>query len=102
MLKLVEESSGIGELVRQGSVLRQVRYSISRYQGIVEGSGMPVPGLFRIEGVIDAEAAAAVPELFGVPLTLRLDDGRALGVVLTGPDGRILSEGHGPSRCLCC
>ena len=31
-----------------------------------------------------------------------LEDGRALRVSLAAPDGRILSEGHGPSRCMCC
>jgi hypothetical protein len=33
---------------------------------------------------------------------LRLEDGRALPVTLADACGRVLSEGHGPSRCQCC
>lgn len=98
--KLIEESSGTGELVKDGTVLGRVRYSISRYQGMLVGSGMPIPGLHRIEGSTDFEVTDV--SLIGKPLTLRLEDGRALGVVLAARDGRLLSEGHGPSRCLCC
>ena len=98
--KLVEQSSGVGELEKDGSVLGQVRYSISRYQGMLVGSGMPIPGVHRIEGSTDFEVTDV--SLIGKPLTLRLEDGRALGVVLAARDGRLLSEGHGPSRCLCC
>ena len=29
-------------------------------------------------------------------------DGRKLRITLVDADGRILAEGHGPSRCLCC
>jgi hypothetical protein len=35
-------------------------------------------------------------------LTLRLQDGRALGITIADTTGRVLAEGHGPSRCLCC
>ena len=98
--KLVEQSEGTGELVKDGTVLRQVRYSITRYQGMLVGSGMPIPGLHRIEGSTDYEVADA--SLIGRPLTLRLEDGRALGVTLATRDGRLLSEGHGPGGCSCC
>ena len=98
--KLVEELSGTGDLEDQGTVLRRVRYSVARYQGMLVGSGMPIPGVHRIEGSTDFEVTDV--SLIGKPLTLRLEDGRALGVVLTARDGRLLSEGHGPSRCLCC
>ncbi|HZJ29922.1 MAG TPA: hypothetical protein VFD21_00020 [Vicinamibacterales bacterium] len=98
--KLVEELSGTGDLEDQGTVLRRVRYSVARYQGMLVGSGMPIPGVHRIEGSTDFEVTDV--SLIGRPLTLRLEDGRALGVVLAGRDGRLLSEGHGPSRCLCC
>jgi hypothetical protein len=102
VLKLVEERSGVGVLLHHGEVLRQVRYSISRYQGIIEANGMPLPGLFRLEGSIDVDANGREAALIGLPLTLRLEDGRALAVTLLGLDGRILAEGHGPSRCMCC
>jgi hypothetical protein len=99
--KLVEESSGTGELVHDGMVLGRVRYSIARYQGMLVGSGMPVPGLHRLEGSTDYEVADV--SLIGRPLTLRLEDGRALGVTLAARDGRLLSEGHGPAGgCSCC
>ena len=98
--KLVEELSGTGDLEDQGTVLRRVRYSVARYQGMLVGSGMPIPGVHRIEGSTDFEVTDV--SLIGKPLTLRLEDGRALGVVLAARDGRLLSDGHGPSRCLCC
>ena len=99
--KIVEELTGVGELFQNGTVLRRVRYSITRYQGMLVGSGMPVPGLHRIEGATDYEVADV--SLIGRPLTLRLEDGRSIGVTLAARDGRILSEGHGPGGgCQCC
>ena len=98
--KLVEQLAGTGELVFEDTVLRRVRYSIARYQGMFEGNGMPIPGLHRIEGSTDFEVTDV--SLIGRPLTLRLEDGRALRVMLAARDGRLLSEGHGPSRCMCC
>jgi len=96
----MEQSTGTGELVLNGTVLSRVRYSITRYQGVLIGSGMPIPGLHRIEGSTDYEVSDVT--LIGRPLMLRLEDGRALTVTLAARDGRLLSEGHGPSRCSCC
>ena len=101
-MKLVEECSGVGDLSGQGEVVRQVRYKIARYQAFSTGNGLPIPGLHRIEGAIDLPPTGAVAGLVGVPLVLRLEDGRALAVMLADAAGRVLSEGHGPSRCLCC
>jgi hypothetical protein len=98
-MTLVEECSGLGELSRQGTVIRPVRYRISRYQAKLP-SGLPVPGLHRIEGTIDSADGDA--DLVGAPLTLRLEDGRALGITLADAHGRVLTEGHGPRRCVCC
>ena len=99
--RLTEELTGVGELFQDGTVLRRVRYSIARYQGFLVGSGMPIPGLHRIEGATDYEVTDA--SLVGRPLTLRLEDGRTIGVTLAARDGRILSEGHGPGGgCRCC
>jgi hypothetical protein len=101
--KLVEECSGSGALMHHGAVLRQVRYTINRYQGMLEGSGMPVPGLHRIEGSVDLQVDERETRLIGEPLTLQLEDGRTLAVTLADRHGRILTEGHGPSRgCSCC
>ena len=101
-MKLVEESSGIGELTLNGAVLRQVRYRLSRFQGIIEGSGLPIPGLHRIEGSLEFDAKTDPIEWIGIPLGLRLQDGRVVGITLVNREGRILTEGHGPSKCLCC
>ena len=101
-MKLVEECVGVGELSGNGEVLRQVRYKIARYQAFSPGNGLPIPGLHRFEGAIDVPPNHDVTELVGAPLVLRLEDGRALAVTLADADGRVLTEGHGPSRCLCC
>jgi hypothetical protein len=98
-LKLVEECTGEGELLRRGEILGRVRYRISRYQGMLEGSGLPVPGMHRIEGSIDLDDATG---LVGASLTLRLEDGRSLPITLA-EGGRVLTEGHGPAHgCSCC
>ena len=99
--KLVEELTGLGDLLRDGKLLQRVRYSISRYQGMLVGSGMPIPGVHRIEGSTDYDVTDVT--IIGRPLTLRLEDGRAIGVTIAARDGRLLSEGHGPGRgCSCC
>ena|SRR5687767_3800355 len=101
--KLVEECSGNGALMQDGAVLRGVRYRINRYQGMLEGSGMPIPGLHRIEGAIDLEQDDEGAPRVGASLTLRMEDGRTLAVTLADRSGRILAEGHGPSGgCSCC
>jgi len=101
-MKLVEEIAGMGELLRNGESLCRVSYRVLRYQGMTEGSGLPIPGLFRIEGSIDVDTGRNAGDWVGIPLSLRLDDGRVLGIRLVSRDGRILSEGHGPMKCLCC
>lgn len=100
-LKLIEQCSGVGELVWQGRIVRPVRYRVSRFQGMA-ASGLPVPGLHRIEGALELGAVADPAGMIGASLTLRLADGRALGVTLVAEDGRVLAEGHGPSKCRCC
>jgi hypothetical protein len=54
----------------------------------------------RIEGSLDT--AANLEPLIGQSLTLRMEDGRALAITIADTSGRVLAEGHGPSRCLCC
>ena len=102
MMKFVEEVSGVGDLMLDGAVLRQVRYRISRFQGVLESSGLPIPGLHRIEGSIDFEPGRDPDEWIGSALALKLDDGRVLAISLADRSGRILNEGHGPSKCQCC
>ena len=98
MMKLVEECSGTGELLQNGQKVRSIAYQVRRYQGMTEGSGMPIPGLFRIEGDLQMDSS----EWIGTSLGLKLDDGRVLGIIIVDAVGKILSEGHGPSKCLCC
>ena len=103
-MKLMEECAGIGEIAFEGET-RRVTYRVSRHQGVMEGSGLPIPGVHRIEGALtapDDSPAADFGSWVGKALALKLEDGRTLGITLTTPDGRILSEGHGPMRCLCC
>ncbi|HLF09968.1 MAG TPA: hypothetical protein VJA26_02045 [Gammaproteobacteria bacterium] len=101
-MKLVEECAGVGELISESQVFRRVRYHISRFQGMAH-SGMPIPGLHRLEGSIELHAIPHAASLVGSSLTLRLDDGRTLAITLTGEDGRVLAEGHGPRHgCSCC
>jgi hypothetical protein len=100
--KLVEECSGSGELIRGREIVGRVRYRVDRYQGMMEASGLPVPGLHRIEGSIEPEEGPISPALAGTGLTLRLADGRTVAVTL-GVDGSVRAEGHGPGQgCSCC
>jgi hypothetical protein len=100
-MRSAEDYKGVGELMHRGSIVAQVRYDLSRLQGTA-ANGLPVPGLYRIEGTVDAGAAASFGEIVGMPVQLRLSDGRVLGITLADATGRVLSEGHGPSRCQCC
>jgi len=100
-MKPVEEYAGEGRLEWSAEGGRQVGYKLTRLQGMA-ANGLPIPGLFRIEGHIDLRGEMVPNFVVGYPVTLRLDDGRSLSITLTTRDGRVLSEGHGPSRCLCC
>lgn len=100
-LRLVEHYEGFGQLEWRDEPRGQVRYDISRYQGMSD-SGLPIPGLLRIEGRVDLSAVRGASELVGEGLTLRLEDGRSLRLTLEDANGRVLTEGHGPSRCSCC
>jgi hypothetical protein len=101
MMKLVEQRSGQGTLTLADTEI-PVFYSITRFQGFVEQSGLPIPGLHRLEGSLDFDKSMIKPDWIGTPLGLRLEDGRVLAVTMMNADGRIVSEGHGPSKCLCC
>ena len=46
--------------------------------------------------------ATSLSDVVGLPVQLTLADGRVLGITLADATGRVLSEGHGPSRCQCC
>jgi hypothetical protein len=99
-LKLVEQYAGVGSLRCRDRTLAAIPYRISRYQGMAL-SGLPIPGLHRIEGTLDLAKDAAA--LVGADVTLELEDGRSLKLTVADESGRVLAEGHGPGRgCGCC
>ena len=97
----IEDLKGVGELRHRGGVVARVRYALTRFQGTA-ANGLPVPGVFRLEGTLDAGMSESFAEIVGIPLQLTLADGRVLGITLTDATGRVLQEGHGPGRCQCC
>jgi len=100
-LKLVEECSGIGRLLWKDQVFAGVRYDINRNQGMAS-SGLPVPGVHRIDGKLDLGGLASANDLVGRDVMLEFADGRSVRITVANQDGRVLTEGHGPSRCTCC
>jgi len=101
MLKLVEKNLGVGQLESTSNVFPGIRYTIFRYQGFTP-SGMPIPGLFRIEGSIDIGTVTKPNFPVGSDFTLRRGSDRPLRVTVADEKGRILVEGHGPKQCQCC
>jgi hypothetical protein len=102
MVKLVERCSGVGDLMRHDQVIRRVRYEFSVFQGMVPQSGLPIPGQRTLTGSIDFVPAAESIDLVGPVLTLKLEDGRHVGITLTGEGGAIAEGRHGTGACLCC
>ena len=101
-MKLVEEYAGVGSLRWQNRTVDKIAYRISRYQGVAT-SGMPIPGLHRIEGKLTLADVDGADALIGTNVTLHLEDGRSLALTVADADGRVLAEGHGPGRgCSCC
>lgn len=100
-MKLVEECAGTGELIWRGQTFQPVSYRISRYQAMTR-SGLPVPGLHRIEGQLGLERVGESGRFSGDNVALRLEDGRTMRLTVTDVDGSVLAEGHGPSKCGCC
>jgi hypothetical protein len=101
-LKLVEQYAGVGSLRSRDRTIASVPYQISRYQGMAM-SGLPVPGLHRIEGTVELASAADAAALVGAAITLDLEDGRTLALTVADEHGRVLAEGHGPRHgCGCC
>lgn len=100
-MKLVENCVGVGELAWRNETFAAVPYRLRRFQGMAL-SGLPVPGVHRVEGEIGLETVPDPKRLVASDLTLKLEDGRAIRIALADTHGRVLTEGHGPSRCGCC
>jgi hypothetical protein len=101
-LKLVEHYAGVGTLLWRDRTSHRVPYRIDRFQGLT-ASGLPVPGLHRIEGSIEMCEVEDAAGLVGATFTLKLEDGRSLSLTLADAVGRVLAEGHGPKHgCSCC
>lgn len=101
-MKLVEQYAGVGSLHLRNRTLGAIPYRISRFQGMA-ASGLPIPGLHRIEGTLSLASADQAASLVGVNVTLELEDGRSLALTVADEHGRVLSEGHGPRHgCGCC
>jgi hypothetical protein len=101
MVKLVEETSGTGELLLNSLVLRRVRYQIKVFQGMY-GNGMPNPMQRTVEGSIDVNSADGTSALIGATLTLRLEDGRRIGVMIADEAGTIHQRPACTTGCSCC
>jgi hypothetical protein len=101
-LNLVEHYVGVGSLRWQGRTLGAIPYRISRFQGIAL-SGLPIPGLHRIEGTVTLANESDAAALVGADVALDLEDGRTLNLTVADEHGRVLAEGHGPRHgCGCC
>ncbi len=101
-MKLVEQYAGVGSLRWRDGTLGAVPYEISRYQGMAF-SGLPIPGLHRIEGKVALASAPDPAALVGANVQLDLEDGRTLALTVADETGRVLAEGHGPKHgCGCC
>ena len=101
-MKLVEEYAGVGSLRFGDRTVGDIPYRISRYQGMAT-SGLPIPGLHRIEGTLALAGLPDAAQLVGADITLELEDGRSLALTVADANGRVLAEGHGPRHgCGCC
>ena len=101
-MQLVEQYAGIGSLRWRDRTVGPISYRIARYQGMAT-SGLPIPGLHRIEGTVALDSVADATAFVGADITLELEDGRTLALTVADSAGRVLAEGHGPGRgCSCC
>jgi hypothetical protein len=67
-----------------------------------EGNGLPIPSQRTIEGSLDFGDPQASSELVGAELTLKLEDGRKIGITIANADGGICQRTHGGGACGCC
>lgn len=99
---LVEECAGTGTLMRDDDVVSEVRYQLKVLQETFAGNGLPVPWLRTVEGSLDFGGRHAAGDLVGADMTLRLEDGRRIGITLVDASGGIRQRSHGHGSCACC
>lgn len=82
-----EDISGVGDVLENGEVIRQVRYDLQVYRDMPEG----IEGLVEIRGGIPSTDAEC---LFGrTEMVLRLVDGRQVGFYVKNSSGDIVCSG---------
>jgi hypothetical protein len=101
MVKLMEESSGTGELLLKSHVLGPVRYQIKVFQGMFP-NGLPNPLQRSVEGSVELGGGSGAGDLVGARLTLRLEDGRKIGITISDADGAIVHRATCTTACGCC
>ena len=100
MPKLLEDLHGVGPVLRDGQLVREMSYSIQVYQRMREtGQGEVIPGETFIEGSVDYDITRDSIDLIGAELTLQLQGGRTLPFLICGDSGQIAAAGElGRSR----
>ena len=90
MLRLVERVLGEGDVFREGARLLRVGSELALYRHWNVLGGTLVPAQFEFEGHLMA-APSALEGLLGTasPLTLALDDGRKVDLLLLNPEGAV-------------
>ena len=95
MPKLLEDLHGVGRVLRDGQLVREMTYSIQVYQRMRETSrGEVIPGERFIEGSVDYDMIRDSVDLIGAELTLHLQDGRTLPFLICGDSGQIVAAGE--------
>jgi hypothetical protein len=94
MKKRVETLTGHGPISKSdGSEIGVRRYRLSVWQDMVsDGQGGSIPGMFSVEGHIDAQGFEGF-SLLSESLTLKLEDGRSLPFFFSNSDGQIAARG---------
>ena len=94
MPTLLEDLHGVGPVLRDGQLVREMTYAIQIYQRTREtGRGEVILGATFIEGCVDYDISRDSIDLIGVALTLRLQDGRTLPFLICGDSGQIAAAG---------
>jgi hypothetical protein len=95
MPKLLEDLHGVGPVLREGQLVREMNYSIQIYQRIREtGRGEVILGAMFIEGSVDYDLIRDSIDLIGAELMLHLQDGRTLPFLICGDSGQIAAAGE--------